>query len=97
MTGSMMNRAVGRVLLQKICDSLYGGDIGEHPNLDGADVKIVKDSLQLLANDRRRHHVHRAYAMRVLCRNGRDDTCAVDVVVGKCFEISLYAGAAAGI
>ena len=70
---------------------------GQHPDLAGADRKILEQGIDLRIEKRRRWRVDGADAARVLRGQGGDGGQAVHAMCGEGLEIGLNAGAAAGI
>src|SRR5438034_370391 len=71
--------------------------LGDHPDLDRADIEIGKNRVHLRGDELRRHVVDRAHALGVLRRERGDDRGAVDAERRERLEISLDAGATARI
>ncbi|MCW0424680.1 hypothetical protein NB713_002623 [Xanthomonas sacchari] len=85
------------IFFQRIGDQVDHLGVGEHAELDRADVEVGEAGIDLCAQERQRRHVYRGDAAGVLCgqRGGRRQP--VHAVRGEGLEIRLDAGAAAGI
>ena len=78
-------------------DDVDAGGLRHHANLDGADGEIGKHRIDLRCNEFRRHIVDRVDPLGVLRGERSDDRRAIDPERGKCLQIRLDAGGAAGI
>ena len=88
---------IGAVLFQFIRNGVYGFNLGNHADFDRADWDIRKNCVNLPANDFRCDILTAEYALCILYGYGGYDAHAVCSLCGKCFQVCLYACAAAGI
>ena len=70
---------------------------GEHPNLDGGDIDVFENRVDLRRGKTRKRDVHGSDPLRILRGQGGDDGHAVAAKRGEGFEIGRDARAAAWI
>jgi len=75
-------------------DGIDGGKLCRHPDLDGIDLKIAENRVDLRGHEAGGHRMNAADAARVLSGQGRDDGRAVNAERGKRLQVGLDAGAA---
>ena len=75
-------------------DGIDGGKPRHHPDLDGVDVEIAENRVDLRGHEVGGHNMNATDATCVLSGQGGDDRRAVDTERGKRLQVRLDAGAA---
>jgi hypothetical protein len=83
--------------LQPVRDRLGDSGGGEHPDLDGGDIDVFENRVDLRRVETREWDVHGSDLLRILRGQGGDDCHSVAAKRGEGFEIGRDSRAAAWI
>src|SRR5215467_8383085 len=85
------------VAVKALCHRFDGLSPRQHSDLHRVDVKVGKNSVDLRSNKIGWYIVNRGNALRILCRQRRNNRRAIDSESAERLQVGLNAGAAAGI
>ena len=87
----------GAVVFQRISHGMDHRGIGQHAQLDRANIEVIETGVDLSLQEIQRRHMHRCDTSGVLRSQCGDGGQSVHAMRGKGLQVGLDAGATTGI